>query len=298
MREQTNPAKPSQQQAMKKTNGQIGKRGSPVSLVSHTGFLISTWVAAIFGGIGITAAFISAIVGYRLTEDSLSEANERISIARVEAKADVEKAAVEANTKIEQARAETAKANERTAELARETEKLRATNLEMEKAFSPRSLTITGADRQKLKALGKVRWVIESVPRDEPQDLLGQIFMLLNSAQWVHFDGPIPTRPTPPAVGLNIYLSDDAAEPAAIALKEVLKKSDIDAQILHIGMWRLKDIAPDGIQISVGRKLSLSMERLGKALSEPVPPPGSPPEVFDAWRDRLRGLSGPADDDK
>jgi hypothetical protein len=92
--------------------------------VSQTAFLVATWIAAIFGGIGIIAAFLSAIVGYQLTERSLSDANAKISIARAEARADVEKAAIEANSKIEEAKAdtakavaETAKANERTAEL-------------------------------------------------------------------------------------------------------------------------------------------------------------------------------------
>lgn len=42
--------------------------------------------------------------------------------------------------------AETARANERTAELTQETEKLRAANLEIEKAFSPRTLTFTSED--------------------------------------------------------------------------------------------------------------------------------------------------------
>jgi hypothetical protein len=82
-----------------------GKSG--VWLGSHTGFLIATWVAAIFGGIGIAAAFISAIVGYQLTEGALTDANERISVAREEARAEGEKAQAEiakANAQIEVAK--------------------------------------------------------------------------------------------------------------------------------------------------------------------------------------------------
>jgi hypothetical protein len=47
--------------------------------VSHSAFIGAIWIAAIFGGIGIGAAFISAIVGYQLTEESLAEANRRIA---------------------------------------------------------------------------------------------------------------------------------------------------------------------------------------------------------------------------
>lgn len=75
-------------------------------MVSHSGFIFATWVAAVFGGIGIAAAFLSAIVGYQLTEQALSDANEKITIAREEARAEVAKA-----------HAEAAKANARTAEI-------------------------------------------------------------------------------------------------------------------------------------------------------------------------------------
>jgi hypothetical protein len=88
--------------------------------VSHSAFIVATWVAAVFGGIGIGAAFISAIIGYQLTEEALSDANTKISAARDEAKAIGDKAAADiatANKVIAEARAETAKANERTAGL-------------------------------------------------------------------------------------------------------------------------------------------------------------------------------------
>jgi hypothetical protein len=91
---------------------------------SHSVFIAATWVAAIFGGIGVGAAFISAIVGYQLTEDALSDANREIASAREEARVEIEKTRSEANKAVAEAQvditratAETAKANERTAEL-------------------------------------------------------------------------------------------------------------------------------------------------------------------------------------
>jgi len=54
--------------------------------VSHSVFIVATWVAAIFGGIGIGAAFVSAIVGYQLTENALSDARIKISEADARAK--------------------------------------------------------------------------------------------------------------------------------------------------------------------------------------------------------------------
>jgi len=54
--------------------------------ISHTTFVVATLVAAIFVGIGITAAFVSAIVGYQLTENALSDARVKISEADARAK--------------------------------------------------------------------------------------------------------------------------------------------------------------------------------------------------------------------
>lgn len=113
------------------------------AFVSHSVFIVATWIAAIFGGVGLAAAFISAIVGYQLTEESLADANTKIAAARSEAdtkigvtreeaRVAVEKATADANTKIAEARADTAKAvadtaraNERAAELERQAAQLR-----------------------------------------------------------------------------------------------------------------------------------------------------------------------------
>jgi hypothetical protein len=60
-----------------------------VSLISPTGF-------AVCGGIGIAAAFVSAIVGYQLTENALSESGTKIAEANARQK--------EAELKLEQLR--------------------------------------------------------------------------------------------------------------------------------------------------------------------------------------------------
>jgi hypothetical protein len=83
-------------------------------LVSHSVFIAATWVAAIFGGIGIGAAFVSAIVGYQLTEESLAEANRRIA---------------EANAQAEQARGAAAEANARALEAQLALEKFKQPRL-------------------------------------------------------------------------------------------------------------------------------------------------------------------------
>jgi hypothetical protein len=59
--------------------------------VSHSVFITATWIAAICGGIGIVAAFVSAIVGYQLTENALVEKDIQISAARNEAMIEVAK---------------------------------------------------------------------------------------------------------------------------------------------------------------------------------------------------------------
>jgi hypothetical protein len=57
-----------------------------LSFVSPTVFIVATWLAAILGGIGIGAAFISAIVGYQLTERALRESDVKIAEANARAK--------------------------------------------------------------------------------------------------------------------------------------------------------------------------------------------------------------------
>jgi hypothetical protein len=67
-----------------------------VSLVSPSVFIVATLVAAIFRGVGIAAAFVSAIVGYQLTEAALRDSNVKIAEANARTK--------EAELKLEQLR--------------------------------------------------------------------------------------------------------------------------------------------------------------------------------------------------
>jgi hypothetical protein len=72
-------------QKQKNKIGKIGSGGS-VSLVSPTMFVVATWVAAICGGVGIAAAFVSAIVGYQLSEKAINESNVKIAEANAHQK--------------------------------------------------------------------------------------------------------------------------------------------------------------------------------------------------------------------
>jgi hypothetical protein len=138
----------------------------------------------------------------------------------------------------------------------------------MEKAFSPRSLTIRGPDVKTLQAFGKVRWTMNWVDQDEPRDTASQIVFLLNQANWEQFTGPIDDRGGA-MVGVAIYLSDfDKSRPQAEALAAILTASGIEVHIHVGGRWRLKDIAPDGIQIAVGRKPTLTFTRSRDAAME------------------------------
>lgn len=57
-----------------------------MSFVSPAVFIIATWLAAFCGAVGVSAAFISAIVGYQLTEKSLKESDVKIAEANARQK--------------------------------------------------------------------------------------------------------------------------------------------------------------------------------------------------------------------
>jgi hypothetical protein len=67
-----------------------------MSLISPTVFIVATWIAAVCGGVGIAAAFVSAIVGYQLSEKAVTDSNVKI--------ADAEARTKEAELKLEQLR--------------------------------------------------------------------------------------------------------------------------------------------------------------------------------------------------
>jgi hypothetical protein len=92
----------------------------------ETVFRWATIGAAVFGSIGIAAAFVSAWVGYQITDATQQEANQRIAEARAET----------AN-----ANAEIARANERTAQLAAEAEQARLEQERLRQVVSWRILS-------------------------------------------------------------------------------------------------------------------------------------------------------------
>jgi hypothetical protein len=225
-------------------------------------------------------------------EKDRTESAERVA-SLVNQSEELRRDTAEANAQAAKAISETAKANERTAELSQETEKLRGANLEMEKAFSPRSLAIRSQDTAALKAFGKVRWAMIILDQDEPRDTANQIAFMLNNAGWDHFTGPLPDRPGEPGFGVTIYMSDLAAQPQADALAAILRASGIDCSVHLVGRWRLKDIAPDGLQIEVGRKAPLSMERLKKRMFEEFAQERK--KVLEEMQQRFPNLKPPPD---
>jgi len=98
------------------------------------GWSLSTWetiffwltaAAAVLGGLSVSAAFFSAIIGYRISDAVQREANERISANE---------------TETARAQNDASKANLRAAELANETEALKGANLKLEAQLAPRRL--------------------------------------------------------------------------------------------------------------------------------------------------------------
>jgi hypothetical protein len=119
-------------------NGQIGKEGNEMEMWGYSlpfwesVFRWSATIAFVFGGIGVTAAFVSAIVGYQVTDRVVKESDKKI--AEANARSEEAKAiSVEASAKIAEAHTQAAKANERSASLEHdaaqarlETERLKA----------------------------------------------------------------------------------------------------------------------------------------------------------------------------
>ena len=104
----------------------------------HTVFFWSTLVAAVCGGIGIGAAFISAMVGYELSEWSSQDANERIKKARSDSDEKIGVAREESKSAIEKAQADIAKSR---AEAAEANARALEARLELEKFKAPRTIS-------------------------------------------------------------------------------------------------------------------------------------------------------------
>ena len=139
--------------------------------VSHSVFIAATWIAAIFGGIGIGAAFVSAIVGYQLTEKTLSDSQIKIAAA---------------NAVGETAKAEAAKANKRA-------EELRSDNIALQAGVRPRRFSFMGWTNNPeriskiydaLKPHAGTSVLIQVVPDLEAKIFANDIASVLTAAGW------------------------------------------------------------------------------------------------------------------
>lgn len=161
-------------------------------------FFWATITAAIAGGVSITAAFLSAMVGYQVTDLVQADANKRIADAA--AKSDEARAeAAKANAAGEAAKADTEKARAEIAEAAKQTELAKAgaaeanqkaeaerlERLKLEAVVAPRSLSLQ--QQQMLaaawRALAGTRVAVISYSLDgEGAGLATQIMAALQAA--------------------------------------------------------------------------------------------------------------------
>jgi hypothetical protein len=219
-------------------------------LVSHTGFLVATWIAAIFGGIGIAAAFLSTIVGYQLTEEALVEANTKISEARIEADTKIAVAREEARVAVERAQADAAAANARALEAQAELAKLK----------SPRSLSPEQQSRlvAKLNTFAGQKYSFNVFPDPEPINLLRLIDGVLRRAGWVRIDSQIghigvAGAGTAHDSGIGIGVKRESPEMLVViarVLSDALTSEELPASLSYIAELKFKD----AININVGRK--------------------------------------------
>jgi hypothetical protein len=136
-------------------------------------FFCATITTAVAGGISITSAFISAIVGYQISDISQSEADQRIA---------------DANARGEEARAEAAQANERAAMAE---ERSAEANLELARMKAPRALTAEQQNRitEKIMPFAGKQFDVAIPPGDpEPFMLMEVIEAAVRAANWVQRD--------------------------------------------------------------------------------------------------------------
>jgi hypothetical protein len=138
----------------------------------ETVFRWSTIAAFVMGGLGATCAFISAWVGYELSDISQQEANKQI---------------LESQTRIEEARANAAAAGEsaaaakeRTAQVELALEKEHVERLRLEAAVSPRRFTADNAKVLQSELAGKIAPIcLVSYGGAEPTSYADLIFAAL-----------------------------------------------------------------------------------------------------------------------
>lgn len=116
----------------------------------------------------------------------------------------------------------------------RETEVLRATNLELEKAISPRTLE-QSVSANILSRFAGIPFVVISPADFEPKRTAGQIRFTLLQAKWVRFTEPLDLGEFKFFDGVTIHVvgipnSDDPAQRAADTLVSVLENNGIVAR--------------------------------------------------------------------
>jgi hypothetical protein len=155
-------------------------------------FRWATISALAFGGIGVLSAFISAWVGYEITDATQKDANQRIA---------------DAQARGDEARVEAARANERAAAIEAE-------NLKLEAQLAPRRLT---NEQQAilataLAALAGKTVRIESYSLDAEAAILGkQIEQAFSSAK-VNLSNALMTRASAGSILLGIHVLSRSEE--------------------------------------------------------------------------------------
>jgi hypothetical protein len=210
----------------------------------ETIFRVATWSALIFGALSIGSAFVSAWVGWEITDATQKDADARIKAADVRI----------------------ADANERT-------ENLRKENLLLEEAVAPRILE-QSAPAQALKRFAGMQVLISAVPDFESQRFAGYVFEVLKMAEWapqwlpadpdimdgilVEWQGGIFNDPDDPT---KVDFQWNArGEEAALALSEEFKKQNIEARTFRFPPprrgfpERRPGIPPEAITVKIGVK--------------------------------------------
>ncbi len=236
--------------------------------VSHSVFIGATWVAAVFGGIGIGAAFVSAIVGYQLAEESLADANKRIAESQAEA-GRANEAAGKAHERAAMLEHDASQAHERIARLNNETEILKADNLALQKLMLPRRLgsliSITSPDDSILPTPAELQFsgikqfpgtpvVIQVVPDFEAQTLANDMLAVLTAFGWKpSIVGEARSRLSPRLIeeGVMItYTRDNKFNRAAGALADAFTKAGLTGRPFAGRMLQIVaqgyPVTPDG----------------------------------------------------
>lgn len=216
-------------------------------------FLWVTGAALVFGGLGVTAAFFSALLGYKISDAVQWNAEIKIEEVKLEsaqnnAKSNEKIAALNMESEksregIAQANAEVAKANENV-------ETLRAKNLEFEKAVSPRILE-QNLTAQKLKQYSGISVLVVSPSDFEPKRTAGQIRFMLAQAGWKRLTGLLKTdSPFFDGVVVHAALSSEHVINAADALVSVLNENGIEAR----RGYPVMELGPSAVLVEVGPK--------------------------------------------